>query len=109
MEENKPFMPPPPPKMPPPPPRTDITSQPEQMQEEEKVEAVEELSVQSQEEGKTPENQETATGEAVVQENFQKVEAPKVKKKVSVSTMLYWAGFALCLVGIGLSIFFLVK
>lgn len=120
MEENRPFMPPPPPKMPPPPPRPDVTGQtpvqPQAMEQGASVQA-EQPAVQPQvDEGFSTENvlEQSERGDVepqdmAVGESAKKEKTPKAKKKVSIATLLYWGGFALCVVGIALSIYFLVK
>ena len=109
MEDNKPFMPPPPPKMPPPPPRTDVQTSPQMVKDEEIAPAVEEINPLDEMENLQEETQVVKENEIAVQQEEQMVKEIKEKKKISVATILYWAGFGLCLIGIGFSIFFLVK
>lgn len=119
MEENRPFMPPPPPKMPPPPPRPDVTGQtpvqPQTMGQSVSVQAEQPAQPQvdggistenviEQSERNAVEPQDMAVGESVKREK-----TTKAKKKASLASLLYWGGFALCLVGIALSIYFLVR
>lgn len=107
MEENRPFMPPPPPKMPPPP-RSDAQISSQIVTDEENVPAVEKTNPQSEMENLQNEMQVISEKEVAIQQEEQMVKETKEKKKISVATILYWAGFGLCLIGIGLSIFFLV-
>ncbi len=116
MEDNKPFMPPPPPKMPPFPPRDQaqgqvtkqevVQQQPEALNQTTGVENV-----------SKPENpvvyDNVLQSETVVPEKVapvaKKEPMSKEKKKNTLITALYWGGFAICLVGIALCIFFIVK
>ncbi len=127
MEENRPFMPPPPPKMPP---RPDMagqsTVQPQvgeapvqpvqshvsqseissaeqsilQQQPAPKVEGVDRVQSQG-------EQQVEQTNESTKKEKKEKKAGEK--KTAPLATALYWIGFVVCLVGIGLCIYFLVK
>jgi len=118
MEDNRPFMPPPPPKMPPPP-RVGASGQTQQQSQmpesdmqtgqtaDENVKVVEE---------QTRNSNDFAKVDGAVQSELQsKVESvaekkqSKTRKKPSLATMLYWIGFVLCVAGIALSIYFLVK
>lgn len=113
MEENRPFMPPPPPKMPPFPPKAETQPQaPVQPQEP----LAEESSFSAQPQSGAQEVEKRSENIVAEQpqvgpldDDAKKEKKPKEKKNLSVASILYWAGFALCLVGIGLSIFFLVK
>ena len=121
MEENKPFMPPPPPKMPPLPPRGQM---PGQMQSQVGVDST----LQSpqppvQNEQSFVENGENKNVSSPIETNVsvensqlqevkpatKKEPMSKEKKKNALTTALYWGGFVLCLVGIALCIFFIVK
>ena len=114
MEENRPIMPPPP-KMPPPPPRPNVPNQQsgaqgESVQPEQNV-------VQSQVEPANPEVSVSETSAAATIEaqedvgsaSKKKENGAKRKKSTPRSRLFYWGGFVLCLVAIGLCIFFLVK
>lgn len=121
MEENKPFMPPPPPKMPPLPPRGQAPGQVPPQGSMEQPAQTQQAPVQN-EENVAPNASEgsvsmpvdaSASAENVQTEAVKSAEKKepmtKEKKKNTLTTALYWGGFVLCLVGIALCIFFIVK
>ncbi len=115
MEDNKPFMPPPPPKMPPFPPRDQAQGQMPKQAVQQQPEALNQTAwVENVSKPEKPvANDNVLQSESVVPEKVAPVAKKELmsqeKKKNVLITALYWGGFTICLVGIALCIFFIVK
>lgn len=114
MENNRPFMPPPPPKMPPQPPKENPDVPPVSTPDVPSVSMPETAPVQQN----VNDNAMNAAAETILaEENTQNTEqvakekksVTKEQKKSKLLTALYWGGFVLCLAGIALCIYFIVK
>ncbi|MGN1201204.1 MAG: hypothetical protein ACI4R8_02950 [Candidatus Caccovivens sp.] len=101
MEENKPFMPPPPKELksmpPPPPPKTDFKP-------------IEQADIQKEEQAKEVDSVRELQ-KTVADANQADVEKNNKKHQSSggIKTALYWLGFILSLVAVGVLIFLLIK